>query len=404
MHKISCLNQPHCVGTSNFTKTLNYEIYNAVRSFLLKLYLKEIDSASFKLEDLFSYIKPGFFTLPFFIGIDVHENIITGESSLLGIITYRKERYLISCFTEENKFAKTYFINVSGDISTDFRPQELLEILLKEAVKNSGYSGKILRVLYDPRQEIVKFKILSNPELTLEEIYLKDKADFYDFIDSIKAMKSGIRYLFVGEPGTGKTATMKALIAECKKVNQELTVLVVDAGCRIPLGLIFEYAEIFRPVLVCIDDIDLIVGSRDRGFRPSELATALQSLDGFISNTDTFLIATTNDRELVDFALRRPGRFDLIFEFKELDPEFYSALVLRETGDEKLALVFKDDKVIQKLEKLKATGAFLVTLVKYLNRERFNESKYNPQTVIEIIEKLKTSFSKEVKAKEQLGF
>lgn len=59
---------------------------------------------------------------------------------------------------------------------------------------------------------------------------------------------------------------------------------------------------------------------------------------------------------------------------------------------------------MQKLEKLKATGAFLVTLVKYLNRERFDESKYDPQTVIEIIEKLKTSFSQEVKAREQLGF
>lgn len=390
--------------TSTFSKILNYEIYNAVRSFLIKLYMKEINTESFKLEDLYSYTKPGFFTFPIVAGFDIYNNIISGESSLLGVINFKGERYLISCYSVEERFNNNYFLSISGDITGDFKPQELSEILLKEAVKHSGYLGKILRMVYDNRSESVTFKTLPFPEITLDDIYLKDKSELYDFILSVKEAREGVRYLFVGDPGTGKTDTIKAIIAECKRVNKDLTVFVVDAGGRIPLEVLFEYAEIFRPVLVCIDDIDLIVGSREKSLRSTELSTALQALDGFISKEDTFLIATTNDRELVDFALRRPGRFDLILEFQHLEPEFYPSIVLRETGDEKLASVFKDERVSQRLERLKATGAFLVTLVKYLKRERFNESKYDPKTVLEAIEKLKISFHKEVKAREQLGF
>jgi len=391
-------------SVTSFSKMLNYELYNAIKSFLVKLHMGKVHTDKFKLEDLFSYSQPGIFSLPSISGFDVMDNVMSGDSALLGVIRFKGERYLISCTSFEDRIGRVYMLIISGDITGDFRPQELSEVLLKEAVLNSGYSGKVIRMFYDIHSDKITFKILPPPDISLDDIYLNDKAELYDFISTIEKSEQGIRYLFVGEPGTGKTDTIRAIISECMKVNSRLTVFIVDAGCKIPLELLFEYAEIFRPVLVCIDDIDLIVGSRDGVHRRDELSTALQALDGFITKDDTFLIATTNDRELVDIALRRPGRFDLIIEFEHIAPEFYYSIVLRETGDEKLAQIFNTETVSKKLAALKATGAFIVTVIKYLNRERFKDTRYEAETVVKAIEKLYNAFKREVRARETIGF
>ncbi|MGB9935844.1 ATP-binding protein [Thermodesulfovibrio yellowstonii] len=389
---------------SAFMKPVNYEIFRSIKSYLVKLQMGIVQTESFILEEIFSYSEPGIFTLPSIVGFDVFDNVMFGNSALLGVVRFREERYFISCASFDDRGGKVYALFISGEITGDFRPQELSEILLKEAVLNSGYSGKILRIFYDDYSQRVSFKILPSPEISLNDIYMKDKTELEDFISAVKDAKQGLRYLFVGEPGTGKTDTIRALISECKEVNEGLTVFVLDAGCGLSLETLFDYAEIFRPVLVCIDDIDLIVGSREGIHRREELSTALQALDGFITKEDTFLIATTNDRYLVDNALRRPGRFDLIIEFESLASDFYYPLVLREIGDESLAQIFKNGEVMKKLSNLKVTGAFIVTLVKYLGRERFREIKYEIETVIKVIDRLYGAFKKEVKTKELMGF
>lgn len=392
------------ISMTSFTKMINYEIYHAIRSFLVKRRMGLVESDKFELQDIFSFTYPGIFSHPNILGFDVFDNVMFDESILFGIIRFKGERYLISCTSFDDRGSKYYALIISGDIAGDFRPQEVAEILLKEGVLNSGYSGKILRIFYDEFNLKATFKILVPPDITLNDVYLKNKVELEDFVKSIKEGKRGLRYLFVGEPGTGKTATIKALIRECININSNLTIFVVDAGCQVPLEILFEYAEIFRPVLVCIDDIDLIVSRRDIIPNSKNLSTALQALDGFINNVDTFLIATTNDRYLVDTALRRPGRFDLIIEFENLDPQFYYSLVLRETGDERLAQVFKNDNIVKRLSNLKVTGAFIVTLVGYLSRERFKHVKYETETVIKAIERLYHSFKKEVNSKELIGF
>lgn len=282
------------------------------------------------------------------------------ENALLGIVRFDEERYLLSIVTTEDMRRKVYLLIISGDVSKNFRPQELAEILLKEAVSNSGYMGKVLRVIHDDLSNRIVFKILPFPEINLEGIYLKEKlkSELIDFIEAVKQGKEGLRYLFGGESDTGKTETIRAIISECIRRNNKLTVIAVDAGCRMNLETVFEYAEIFEPVLLCIDDIDLLVGSRDSRLHSSNLSVGLQALDGFITKNNTFLIATTNDRTLVDRALKRPGRFDLILEFDALGPEFYPSLVFRETKDEKLAQVFKNENVVKRLSSLKVTGAF----------------------------------------------
>jgi cell division protease FtsH len=396
------------LGVAAYARPLYYDVFQTVKSYLLKLYLGDkvtppAEELPFKVVEAFSYVPPGILTIPMIIGFDPLDNYTSSEQSFLAVVKYNNNRYYISLSIVKD-YSDQYIMFVVGENPEELYTIELTNLLIKLAIRNSGYYGKFLK-FSQPSETVekVKFKILPPPNLTLSDIYLKDKSDLEDFVEAVKRKNQGLRYLFVGEPGTGKTDTVRAIIAECLKVDG-ITVIEVDAGSGISLNVVFEYAEIFSPVLLCIDDIDILVGSRENYFRAKELSSALQALDGFVEKDDHYLIATTNDRKLVDFALRRPGRFDLIIEFKELDPEFYPDLVLRESKDEKLAEVFKDERIRRKLYNLKVTGAFIVTLVKHLLKPRYDETRYNPETVIALIDKLHTSFKQEVKKEEKIGF
>jgi cell division protease FtsH len=396
------------LGVAAYTRQLLYDVFQTVKSYLLKLYLGDevtppAEELPFKVVEAFSYVSPGFFTLPMIVGFDPLDNYTSSEQSFLAVVKYNNNRYYISLSIVKD-YSDQYIMFVVGESPEELYTIELTNLLIKLAIRNSGYYGKFLKFLQPGETvERVKFKILPPPNLSLSDIYLKDKSDLEDFVEAVKRKNQGLRYLFVGEPGTGKTDTVRAIIAECLKADG-ITVIEVDAGSGVSLNVVFEYADIFSPVLLCIDDIDILVGSRENYFKPKDLSSALQALDGFIEKDDHYLIATTNDRKLVDFALRRPGRFDLIIEFKELDPEFYPDLVLRESKDENLAEVFKDERIKRKLYNLKVTGAFIATLVKHLLKPRYDETRYNPETVIALIDKLHTAFKQEVKKEEKIGF
>jgi cell division protease FtsH len=396
------------LGVAAYTRQLLYDVFQTVKSYLLKLYLGDevtppAEELPFKVVEAFSYVSPGFFTLPMIVGFDPLDNYTSSEQSFLAVVKYNNNRYYISLSIVKD-YSDQYIMFVVGESPEELYTIELTNLLIKLAIRNSGYYGKFLKFLQPGETvERVKFKILLPPNLSLSDIYLKDKSDLEDFVEAVKRKNQGLRYLFVGEPGTGKTDTVRAIIAECLKADG-ITVIEVDAGSGVSLNVVFEYADIFSPVLLCIDDIDILVGSRENYFKPKDLSSALQALDGFIEKDDHYLIATTNDRKLVDFALRRPGRFDLIIEFKELDPEFYPDLVLRESKDENLAEVFRDERIRRKLYNLKATGAFIATLVKHLLKPRYDETRYNPETVIALIDKLHTAFKQEVKKEEKIGF
>ncbi len=79
-------------------------------------------------------------------------------------------------------------------------------------------------------------------------------------------------------------------------------------------------------------------------------------------------------------------------------------MVYRETKDEKLKKAFEDERVFNRLKHLKPTGAFLVTLVKHLMNPRYEKEKYNPDTILKIIDRLYKSFKLELKKEAELGF
>jgi cell division protease FtsH len=380
---------PAQLPKSSIIHDLNYDLWNIIRSFILRLSTGELKDDEIKVENTLNYIDPpGILGSVSITGYDSFKNIITDGKTTFSLISYKGEKYILSLIDEHQNFKIAITPEEEG-----LNCENLLNEITQKAISNSGYRGKILKIFYDTMDETIKIRQIPKPNITLEDIFIDEsiKNEINDFINCVTNLNfNSMRYLLVGDPGTGKTDTIKAIINHCHEKNNLLTTILTDASCGIGISKIFQFAQLFKPTLICIDDIDLIIGNREKNYNPRNLSSTLQTLDGFVDVEGIYLIATTNDKDLVDLSARRPGRFDLIIKFGPIDPRFYPNVVLRETKDEKLAEIFKNQEVINSLKGV--TGAFLVNLIKYLMRPRFEKKRYEIEFVISTIKQLKNAF------------
>ncbi|MBF2049848.1 MAG: ATP-dependent zinc metalloprotease FtsH [Elainella sp. C42_A2020_010] len=127
--------------------------------------------------------------------------------------------------------------------------------------------------------------------------------------------------LLVGPPGTGKTLLAKAVAGEAgvpflSMSGSEFVELFVGVGAARVRDL-FSRAKRQAPCIIFIDELDAIGKTRGGGIpnggndeREQTLNQLLTELDGFDGNEGVILLAATNRPEILDPALRRPGRFD----------------------------------------------------------------------------------------------
>lgn len=126
--------------------------------------------------------------------------------------------------------------------------------------------------------------------------------------------------LLVGSPGTGKTLLAKAVAGEAgvpflSMSGSEFVELYVGVGASRVRDL-FNQAKKQAPCIIFIDELDAIGKSRGNNpnggndEREQTLNQLLTEMDGFDGNEGVILIAATNRPEILDPALRRPGRFD----------------------------------------------------------------------------------------------
>jgi len=126
--------------------------------------------------------------------------------------------------------------------------------------------------------------------------------------------------LLAGQPGTGKTLLAKAIAGEAKVPffsisGSDFVEMFVGVGASRVRDM-FDQAKKAAPCIVFIDEIDAVGRSRGVGNgggndeREQTLNQLLVEMDGFEANDGIIVIAATNRPDVLDPALKRPGRFD----------------------------------------------------------------------------------------------
>lgn len=183
------------------------------------------------------------------------------------------------------------------------------------------------------------------------------KAELQEIVDFLKNAAKYTRLgakipkgvLLVGPPGTGKTLLAKAIAGEAgvpffSISGSEFIELFVGVGAARVRDL-FEQAKQQAPCIVFIDELDALGKSRasvspiqgGNDEREQTLNQLLSEMDGFDPNTGVILLAATNRPEVLDPALRRPGRFDRLIIIDRPDKAGREAILNLHAKNVKLA-------------------------------------------------------------------
>jgi len=264
--------------------------------------------------------------------IDVLFKFVSGQN---------KERY---SFEGENKNITTYY---DLHIKTDNFDSTFISNLMKYCnAKNKEYI--CIKNGSDITIENNKIKIFSNTSFTgwtetgtcenryFDTLILKngEKEKIINDLDKFNKAKIWYNkknipynrgYLFYGVPGSGKTSCIKAIASYCKR---DIYYLSLDKQKYDNESFISSMRKIdYKKSIVVIEDVDCssnVVKKREvKKSKGNELTLSglLNIIDGVYECSDRILIMTSNHIEILDEALIRPGRIDMLVKFDYCDED-----------------------------------------------------------------------------------
>ncbi len=215
----------------------------------------------------------------------------------------------------------------------------LLSMLMRKASKGMGGMGpmgglggmgKSRAKEYVPEGSKVTFKDVAGQDEAKES--LMEIVDYLNHPDKYRDIGAKLPKgaLLVGPPGTGKTLLAKAVAGEAgvpffSLAGSDFVEMFVGMGASRVRDL-FKQAEAKAPCIIFIDEIDAIGKSRDNQLgsndeREQTLNQLLTEMDGFDESKAVVVLAATNRPEVLDKALRRPGRFDRTISVTQPDKQ-----------------------------------------------------------------------------------
>ncbi|HEY2839105.1 MAG TPA: ATP-binding protein [Pirellulales bacterium] len=159
--------------------------------------------------------------------------------------------------------------------------------------------------------------------------------------------------LLLGAPGNGKTMACRWLGGECRRNGLKWRNVSVQlyrkAREENSLGELFH---LDRPGVVLFDDFDLGIRDRQQAGPNEDHSTFLSELDGMASRCGVVFLFTSNARlRELDPAFRRPGRIDVIMEFRPPDAGLRRRFI-EECWQGEIATSLDVDRIIEATEGL----------------------------------------------------
>lgn len=296
--------------------------------------------------------------------INLYENY--GQKNVLLNYNGMVVNCLFDIYKQNNEV--TFYFYMSSNEKTYVDSEFFYEKMWAHAVDVSDLKGSYFEM---DRDEILwEKKKLEKREFS--DIYLPSSIieDLKLYVATHEKTHRIMRYLMVGNPGTGKTESTLVLANELNKLG---VTIIKTPVCQMIKEKV-ELASLLAPSLIIFDDIDLSLGSRNRGVYSERLQDFLDVLDGTEKMLDNVgMIATTNSVALLDLAAQRPGRFDKVLSFDELNNDNIKNVILKSlkynfkiSSTHAIAKLFTNPKIIKLFRDTKVTGAHVYNSVKML--------------------------------------
>ena len=199
----------------------------------------------------------------------------------------------------------------------------VLLFMMRQAQGSSSQTfsfGKSKARLFNTDSPEVSFADVRGVDEAKEE--LQEVVEFLKTPERFLALGAKIPkgVLLMGPRGVGKTLLARAVAGEAgvpffSISGSEFVEMFVGVGASRVRDL-FDQAKRNAPCIVFVDEIDAVGRHRGAGLggghdeREQTLNQILVEMDGFDTNTNVIVLASTNRPDILDPALLRPGRFD----------------------------------------------------------------------------------------------
>ena len=200
--------------------------------------------------------------------------------------------------------------------------------IFRRAARQGGPLGGGLMAIGQSKAR--RFDTEKDTKVTFDDVAGIDEAE-HELVEIVDFLKDPQKYtrlggtapkgvLLVGAPGTGKTLLARAVAGEAgvpffSMSGSEFVEMIVGVGAARVRDL-FKQAREHAPAIIFVDELDSIGRARGQmaigGASEQEqtLNQLLTEMDGFSSREGIILLAATNQPDVLDRALLRPGRFD----------------------------------------------------------------------------------------------